>query len=76
MTDEMKLLMALCDALGFEVETVIEFDVDRYQRALNGHHMVMSAVQKHGIPGTYTVSEPLRTEFKEKNYKLTRKSPN
>lgn len=63
MSDEMKLLMALCDALEFEVERVDRFDVEGYERAVavfyeHGKHMMMAMPDR---------KKYLNTEFKLTN---------
>ena len=40
MTNEMKLLTALCDALGFEVDTVLDYQEREYKLTKKGAEVI------------------------------------
>lgn len=85
MTNEMKLLMALCDALGFEVETTLD-----YQERKENQHEAMRHNQGNGFPetdrhllhtnGRLDIDEDgwyrSRLDNPEMDYKLTKKEGN
>ena len=77
MTNEMKLLMALCDALGFEVEVEYEQDREAYDIALKNHYH-SNALSNNSF--TWQIKNPFPytiDDFKKPvGYNLKKKSPN
>lgn len=54
MSDEMKLLMALCNALGFSVERVEHFDEERYNQSQENWDICLKLTDEMRIPLNYT----------------------
>ena len=77
MTNEMKLLMAMCDALGFEVETTLDYqETITYRTPQNGHNKA-GVVFSTDNSGAYIIDDDgkykLRLETPIVDYKLTKR---
>ena len=71
MSEEMKLLMALCDALGFEVERNVDFNADAYLAAEQLYEKIESFNKGLFIktPNLYPNTE----DYETTSFKLTKK---
>ena len=67
MTNEMKLLLAMCDAMGFEVEVDNKFDKEKYDTGVYAHKRMEE------ISGISTITPPVPADYSETTYKVTKK---